>query len=266
MEDKSRLLQSISSPKFDPYLSNGKYTHMKDNINPEKQPYKSVLTNTDFASKGLYKETTLGLQMAKSQSIFKDAANLRLSGLTFDAVHMNKFIQGSHFGKQGSPTRVIESQTRNKFSPQRLIHANQVRPSHAFSSIDREHKGQQRIYIDQYDGSSSLIKRDEVKTIKEKLGGDAYIYDVEREQALRIDKDFSALKSMLYEDDGGLRSPQQKKTETLAIKEELARYKDFKEKYNLANKRDRQLKNGWRHGVLGVENPDDMGTEVYKDV
>lgn len=31
------------------------------------------------------------------------------------------------------------------------------------------------------------------------------------------------------------------------------------------NKRDRVIRNGWRHGILGVENPDDPGTDLYKD-
>ena len=32
------------------------------------------------------------------------------------------------------------------------------------------------------------------------------------------------------------------------------------------NKRDRVLKCGWRHGILGVENTNDPGTEIYKDL
>lgn len=31
------------------------------------------------------------------------------------------------------------------------------------------------------------------------------------------------------------------------------------------NKRDRLIKCGWRHGILGIENPDDPGTDIYKD-
>jgi len=51
-----------------------------------------MLRSTDFASKGLYKETT----GTKSVSIFKDAANLRLSGNTFDANHLDNFIKSSY--------------------------------------------------------------------------------------------------------------------------------------------------------------------------
>ena len=32
------------------------------------------------------------------------------------------------------------------------------------------------------------------------------------------------------------------------------------------NKREKLLKAGWRHGILGVENPSDPGTEIYKDL
>jgi hypothetical protein len=30
------------------------------------------------------------------------------------------------------------------------------------------------------------------------------------------------------------------------------------------NKRDRVLNNGWKHGILGVENPEDPGSSIYK--
>jgi hypothetical protein len=43
--------------------------------------------------------------------------------------------------------------------------------------------------------------------MKEKVGGDKNLYDVQRDQVAQIDKDFSALKKLLYEDDGVLRSP-----------------------------------------------------------
>jgi hypothetical protein len=31
------------------------------------------------------------------------------------------------------------------------------------------------------------------------------------------------------------------------------------------NKRDRSIRNGWRHGILGVENPSDSGTNIYAE-
>ena len=60
-----------------------------------KDPPKAVYTSIDFGSKGLYKESTTALAGAKSQSIFKDVANLRLAGNTFDAIHLGKFLNNA---------------------------------------------------------------------------------------------------------------------------------------------------------------------------
>jgi len=50
------------------------------------------------------------------------------------------------------------------------------------------------------------------------------------------------------------------------LKEELKKFKEFKDTQKFVGKRDRILKNGWRHGILGVENPDDPGTDIYRDL
>lgn len=50
----------------------------------------------------------------------------------------------------------------------------------------------------------------------------------------------------------------------------MAEYKGLLEEYSKAkqecmfvNKRDRQIKNGWRDGMLGVEHVGDKGSEFY---
>lgn len=73
-----------------------------------KERPKGLYTSTDFGSKGLYKDTTTIGGGTRSQSVFKDVANLRLSGKTFDAVHMDKFIN-TQFGLSSSPSRVLET-------------------------------------------------------------------------------------------------------------------------------------------------------------
>jgi hypothetical protein len=59
------------------------------------------LKSTDFGSKGLYKDK-LG---TNSQSVFKDVANLKLSGKNFDARHLDTFLK-SDYGLTSSPSRV----------------------------------------------------------------------------------------------------------------------------------------------------------------
>jgi hypothetical protein len=67
-----------------------------------------LLRSTDFASKGLYRES-LG---NNSQSVFKDCANLKLSGKTFDAKHLDNFLK-SNYGLSSSPSRVDMTQSKN---------------------------------------------------------------------------------------------------------------------------------------------------------
>lgn len=81
-----------------------------------KEPPKGIYTSTDFGSKGLYKDTTTSLGGAKSQSVFKEVANLRLAGNTFDVHHMDRFLN-TQFCNNSSPSRVILSQTKNPYSP-----------------------------------------------------------------------------------------------------------------------------------------------------
>jgi hypothetical protein len=48
--------------------------------------------------------------------------------------------------------------------------------------------------------------------------------------------------------------------------DEMKRLKEYKEQQFAIGHRDRTLKNGWRHGILGVENVDDPGSSTYNDV
>mmetsp|Transcript_5068 Transcript_5068/g.4631 ORF Transcript_5068/g.4631 Transcript_5068/m.4631 type:complete len:144 (+) Transcript_5068:359-790(+) len=81
----------------------------------------------------------------------------------------------------------------------------------------------------------------------------------------RMNKDFSALKQKLYIDDGKLKSPAQTKAEFEEAKNMMRQYQDFKEKHNFVNKRAKVLNGGWKHGILGVEIPDDLGSNMFKE-
>lgn len=81
-----------------------------------------------------------------------------------------------------------------------------------------------------------------------------------------MNRDFQEMKRKLFEEEGSLKIPKQRYLETIQLKEDLQKYKEFKEQQIFVNKRDRLLRNGWRHGILGVENTDDPGTDIYKEV
>ncbi len=77
--------------------------------------------------------------------------------------------------------------------------------------------------------------------------------------------DLGELKKILYEDDGAIKSPKQKQLEVQRVKEEIQKFKEYRKQKIFLNKRDRCLKNNWKHGIVGVEEPDDPGSEVFKD-
>lgn len=62
MEDTA-YSKSLNSTGLKKVLVNGRYTNMTE-FNADKPP--GLYSSTDFGSKGLYKETTSGLKMAKS--------------------------------------------------------------------------------------------------------------------------------------------------------------------------------------------------------
>jgi len=45
----------------------------------------------------------------------------------------------------------------------------------------------------------------------------------------------------------------------------MQRFREWKDQHRYINKRDRQIKNQWKHGIVGVENPEDGG-EVFRDI
>ncbi len=48
--------------------------------------------------------------------------------------------------------------------------------------------------------------------------------------------------------------------------DEMKRIKEYKEQQFAIGHRERTFKNGWRHGILGIENVDDPGSNTYNDV
>lgn len=160
--------------------------------------------------------------------------------------------------------------------------AESLRPSPWFLTLNRDLQ-KQNIYSDQYDGPSSLItispdrKRDVIKASKMKNP-----YQAEREEFKRSTSKIrevseNGTSSPLLPDIGRksvalpewaslLKSSKQQYSDFLKEKQALREFQDWKQTKNYINKRDRLLKNSWRHGVIGVENPLDPDSEVYNDI
>ena len=144
--------------------------------------------------------------------------------------------------------------------------ASMVRPSIAFVSMNRENQ-KQSIYVDQYDGPSSLQKRDGIPTLKEKANGSPLIYETERERHSReLSKQLNNLKTAqekLMTDTGILRSPKERRGELLDIKAKLQTFNALKTQHVFFGKRDRIFKGGWRHGIVGVDDGDSPEASVF---
>lgn len=67
--------------------------------------------------------------------------------------------------------------------------------------------------------------------------------------------------------DKGLRSPKEKREELLEIKDKLEKFNGMKTQQMFFGKRDRIFKGGWRHGILGVEDADQLveSSVFYKE-
>ena len=130
-------------------------------------------------------------KQSKTQTLFKNAANVALSGHTFDAKHMDKFI-GSQYGEKqfqpgaelnkrsvgmksvlphsGGGASFISSLTQNMNS--------RIRPSFSFVSMPRsEYK--QHIYVDENSGPSPLQLQS--NPLKDKNNKSKIYYEQERE-------------------------------------------------------------------------------------
>lgn len=142
----------------------------------------------------------------------------------------------------------------------------------------RDLQKQQR-YVDQYDGPSSLITLsptpqascgakssrtgnyydNERKTFYSSIGSKQFA-ELAKNSSSQIDSNFN--ESVQNE----VKSPKQRFEEFKSLRQSLQDHKDFQAQKRFLNQRDRLMKNSWRHGILGVENPDDPKSEVYQQM
>ncbi|CDW71374.1 UNKNOWN [Stylonychia lemnae] len=148
-----------------------------------------------------------------------------------------------------------------------LNNSQAVRPSVSFTNQSRDQVPRVITYIDLYDGPSQLQLREGTTTLNEK--GQNNIYEQERSQVQeKLNQSVQYLKSAQdqltkreEENTSALRSPKQRRDELQQIKQNLEIYSEFKQQQMFVGKRERLLKNGWRHGIVGVENSGTVGDQ-----
>ena len=60
-----------------------------------------------------------------------------------------------------------------------------------------------------------------------------------------------------------LRTPREARKEMETMREHIAQIKEFNEKQRFLGRRDRLLRTGWRHGILGIDDADSDSATVF---
>lgn len=60
-----------------------------------------------------------------------------------------------------------------------------------------------------------------------------------------------------------LRTPIQARKEIAEMKKQLNELREFQEQKKFLGQRHRILSNGWRHGIVGVDDADSQSTQVF---
>lgn len=177
---------------------------------------------------------------SRTQKIFKNAANVSLRGHTYDATHLDKFLQ-SGFGERS----IQVGETVSGVSPMNTLTAragpgggggssmmnylmsgttNSIKPSVSFISMGRKDYKQIK-YTDELDGPSPLQILGNEKAFKDRSPDVPTIYEKERDAHLATIKDnvdsLSEAKSIMYknfnnlgkDDPSILTSPKSKRDE-----------------------------------------------------
>ncbi|CAI2376237.1 unnamed protein product [Moneuplotes crassus] len=155
-----------------------------------------------------------------------------------------------------------------------------MRPSHFFLTLNRDLQ-KQDIYIDQYDGPSSLITRSPDRENKTIRPNEKNPFQEERDELRRSlsTMNFSKASSgntllpeilrksvSIPEGNSLLRNSKQQFQDFLQERQNQENFKELKEKKNFITKREKLLKSGWRHGVIGIENPINPSSDVYNEL
>ena len=69
----------------------------------------------------------------------------------------------------------------------------------------------------------------------------------------------NAVRDTLYAPEAAqakLSSPKSRRDEIKKVRDEMEQYKEFKKQQMFLGKRERIIKGGWRHGILGIDDAD----------
>ncbi len=92
------------------------------------------------------------------------------------------------------------------------------------------------------------------------------LYKQEVAQVDQLRSTFDRKKLLLDQEDRGLKMPAQRRKEVEEVKKNDRAYQEFEQAHGFAGRRERDVRAGWKNGVVGVDSFMDRGTFFFKDV
>jgi len=208
--------------------------------------------------------------------MFKEVANVKLRGATFDAKHLDSFLKSEYGEKaeQNYSSNKMDSDPKNlkntmqTSNTMQTYHKNDnvrttsfpipiqtnVRPTHTFISVPRDNNAQTH-YVDLSDKSQTLLDSSTNISTSDKNTAAEY-YSKHREEFLRKEAPANPTAGNFYGTDNEyLRGSKSRMEELRQRKQMLTDYNDYKKEHAFLSKREKLVKSGWRHGITGVETP-----------
>jgi len=180
--------------------------------------------------------------------------NSKMIGRTLDANHLEKFLRTGYgestvyYAPTPKPNLLTDKQKLHSLHSGFAIQSN-VRPDPCFLNVPRS------LRKDALHGSSSkpfelVYSKFSVPTSKEAIDR---TYKRELREVGKLKEKYDPARLLLNQEDVVVKSPKERKKEMEEIKCNMQNYAEFKRAKELAERRRKQVKAGWRNGVVGID-------------
>jgi len=190
----------------------------------------------------------------------KGLPNARLTGGTFDARHLDRFMHTEHGEKAAVliPQDVKELKYGTNFSgdPQLIPIQSNIRPDPCFLTVPRYmRKG----VVNEVSSKPMQLSHQRVNVLEKSP------YKGDYQKLNELQKQFDHKKLLSFVGDKSIQSAQDRRKEIEEMKQNMKKLHEYKEAHAFANKRDRVIKGGWKNGIQGVDSVMNPNTFFYKE-
>eukprot|EP00826_Nyctotherus_ovalis_P036347 TRINITY_DN3213_c0_g2_i1.p1 TRINITY_DN3213_c0_g2~~TRINITY_DN3213_c0_g2_i1.p1 ORF type:complete len:258 (+),score=71.06 TRINITY_DN3213_c0_g2_i1:55-828(+) len=179
--------------------------------------------------------------------------NSQMIGRTFDARHLEKFLQTGYgectaYIAPVHDLRAVTDNPKLRSSLSALAIQSNVRPDPCFLNVPRP--------LRKDANHSCTLKPFELvypKTFNPATKEATNFYKHELREVAKLKDKYSPAKLLLSQEDTGMKSPKERRREIEEVKKHMQSYAEFKRAKELAERRSKQVRSGWRNGVVGVD-------------